>query len=270
MSFKGFTRVLVVLSVLIGADSAHAMLLTDGLVAYWNLDEASGTRLDSVGSNHLMDNNTVTSATGILNGAAQFTAANSEYLSVPDNASINTNKKDFTLGFWLYLDDKATSYSFVDKGVEFSVEYDTPVGLDRLFLEMQEPTVQVNADSFGSPPTNEWIFAVAWKDTVAHTVSLQINDGTVESAGFSGHSINPISPLLIGARGGPDRFLNGRMDEVGLWKRVLTAGERTTLYEDPSVVSRELSSGPVVPEPSSFFLLGSGLLGLMSWHRRLL
>ena len=269
MSFKGFTRVLVVLSVVLWADSAHAMLLTDGLVAYWNLDEASGTRLDSVGSNHLADNNTVTQAPGIKNGAAKFTSANVEFLKVADNPSINTNDTDFTVALWAYLDDKNTSYSFIEKGVEFEIGYEGPPGIDRMLLLVQEPTVQINSDAFGSPPIGEWMFAVAWKDIAAGTVNLQLNNGIVESAAFINTSINPMTPLQIGARSSPSRPLNGRVDEVGLWKRVLSAEERTALYEEPGVLDREIPSAPIIPEPSSLLLLGSGLLGLAGWRRRL-
>lgn len=42
--------------------------LQDG-VAYWNLDEPSSTRNDSAGSNHLTDNNTVTTNPGVVNNA---------------------------------------------------------------------------------------------------------------------------------------------------------------------------------------------------------
>lgn len=54
---------------------AVSPLLTS-LIAHWKLDEASGTRNDSHGTNHLTDNNTVTTATAKLGtNAAQFTAA---------------------------------------------------------------------------------------------------------------------------------------------------------------------------------------------------
>jgi hypothetical protein len=39
--------------------------LKTNLMAYWNLDEDSGTRKDSAGTNNLTDNNTVTDAPGI-------------------------------------------------------------------------------------------------------------------------------------------------------------------------------------------------------------
>src|SRR3990167_10705009 len=68
-----------------GPFGGHATL-TDGLVSYWTLDEASGVRYDSVvaSANDLTDNNTVASATGKFNDAASFLAANSESLSTPN------------------------------------------------------------------------------------------------------------------------------------------------------------------------------------------
>ena len=74
--------------------------LTTSLIAHWNLDEASGTRVDAKGGNDLTDNNTVTQATGIVSNAGQFTAANSEYLSIADNAALSTGDIDFTIPLW--------------------------------------------------------------------------------------------------------------------------------------------------------------------------
>ncbi len=48
---------------------AHAAL-TDNLSAYWKLDEASGTRVDSAGSNDLTSNNSVGQAVGKLGNAS--------------------------------------------------------------------------------------------------------------------------------------------------------------------------------------------------------
>jgi len=56
----------------------------------WFLSEASGTRTDSTSNNNdLTDTNTVTSATGQIDGAARFTAANEELLEVADNAGLS-------------------------------------------------------------------------------------------------------------------------------------------------------------------------------------
>ena len=54
---------------------------TANLVGDWSMDETSGTRADSHGTNNLTDNNTVGSTTGVISNAASFVSANSEYLS---------------------------------------------------------------------------------------------------------------------------------------------------------------------------------------------
>lgn len=54
------------------------------LISDWEFDESAGARFDIKGLNHLTDNNTVTSGTGVANydsRAAVFVSGNSEYLS---------------------------------------------------------------------------------------------------------------------------------------------------------------------------------------------
>src|SRR5688572_28354046 len=63
---------------------------TSGLVSWWSLNEASGTRNDSHSTNHLTDNNAVPSAAGLKGNSAAFVTAGLESLSIADNASIST------------------------------------------------------------------------------------------------------------------------------------------------------------------------------------
>src|SRR3990167_1322919 len=80
----------------------HATL-TDGLVSYWTLDEAGGVRYDSVvaSANDLTDNNTVGSATGKNNLAANFVAANGESLSSTAGA-LALGDTNWTVAGWAY------------------------------------------------------------------------------------------------------------------------------------------------------------------------
>ena len=77
------------------------------LKGLWHLDENSNgsaavTRKDSSGNgNDLTDNATVTSTQGKIGKAAQFTAANSEYLSIAENASLSPGDIDFTFSGWV-------------------------------------------------------------------------------------------------------------------------------------------------------------------------
>jgi trimeric autotransporter adhesin len=213
------------------AGAAGSPLLTS-LVAYWKLDEASGTRADATGrGNNLTDNNTVTQAAGKVGSAAQFTAANSEYLRVADNADISTGNVDFTLACWLQLATKGARRGAVAKdnnagaGVEYELEYENTT--DRIRWRVRGETL--NADVLGSPAAGTWYFVVAWHDSAQAKRFVQVNDGTANSAAQITPPADGAAALDIG-RWEAGFYWDGLIDEVGFWKRVLTAAERTTLY----------------------------------------
>jgi hypothetical protein len=61
-------------------------LQRSGIVSYWPLDETSGTRADSLGTNHLSNNNGVGSAPGVVGNAGDFERDNSSFLSIANAA----------------------------------------------------------------------------------------------------------------------------------------------------------------------------------------
>jgi|GEM_PF-1875776 len=216
--------------------------LTDDLVAYWKLDEASGTRIDVVGANDLTDNNTVGQATGIVNDAAQFVAANSEYLDIADNADLSMGDISFSLALWVYFDTKPISaspigkWNQVDDQREYRLRY-IGGGTDRLQFEVSSTggggLSSVNADNFGSPSTGEWIFVVCWHDATGDAIGIQVNNGTANTAAHTGGVFDGTSRFALGANvsgGSPINPWDGRIDETGVWKRVLNTQEKTDLY----------------------------------------
>lgn len=216
------------------------MALLDNLIAHWKLNESSGTRNDSHGANHLTDNNTVGSATGKLDGAAQFVAANSEYLSRADNADLSTGDVDFTLACWVYLDSKNDNQAILVKDSatagdrEYTLYYD--LGVDRFVFVVFRPTdaaVNLKADNFGAPSTGTWYFVTAWHDAAADQIGIAINAGTADTVASGGAlqaSGGAEFRLGASAYSGFESYLDGRLDSASLWKRVLTAQERTDLY----------------------------------------
>lgn len=69
---------------------------------WWKLDEASGTRADSIGAATLADNATVLSDTGVTESlAAYIDRGNSEFLSTGDS-SVWDLAGDFTISTWVY------------------------------------------------------------------------------------------------------------------------------------------------------------------------
>lgn len=211
--------------------------LLSGLVAYWKLDEASGTRSDSVGANHLVDNNTVTQAAGKLGSAAHFAAASSERLSTSDSAALSTGDIDFTLAGWVWLDTKTGSRVLFGKdgpvsgGREFRVLYESSTDRFRFAVSPDgTATTVVVASAAGSPAANAWYFVVAWHDATANRIYIQVNDGPVESVAHTPGVIDGANPFEIGATTGNGVYMDGRLDAVGVWKRVLSVAERTDLY----------------------------------------
>jgi len=218
--------------------SSSSPLLTS-LISYWALDETSGTRLDSHGSNHLTDNNTVTQNTGKIGNAAQFTSANSEFLSVADNALLSTGDIDFTIAGWVYFDtisvDRPVAGKWLTAGNrEYIVQLDGTVNKIRLYVS-NDGTATANVASSVVCTTATWYYFVAWHDSAGNTINIQVNNGTVDSTAHSTGVRDGTAGLRLGnnQNTGTD-YMNGRIDGLGFWKRILTSAERTNLYNSGS------------------------------------
>ena len=211
-----------------------ASSLLTSLISYWTLDEASGTRNDTHGTNHLSDNNTVTQASGKLGNAAQFTSANLEHLGLADNTDISTGDIDFTLAAWVYLDTTPAQAEIASKGGAVDIDWylDYILASDRFrFYVEGGSAASVLANSFGAPSTATWYYVIAWHDATANTINIQVNNGTVDSTSHSGGVKDTADDFAIGRAGSfVGGYFNGRIDAVGFWKRVLTSTERSTLY----------------------------------------
>lgn len=226
------------------AGGAGVSPLLTSLVAYWKLDEASGARADSAGSSNLSDVNTVTQAVGKVANAAQFTAANSECLNIASNAALSMGDIDFTIALWVYFDALGADRALVAKYNSFGTTRDYMVkfitGSNRFqFIVSPDGSADatVSANSFGAPTTATWYFIVAWHNATANTINIQINDGTVDSAAHATGVFASSAAFRLGARADGIQFHDGRLDEVGIWKRVLTSAERTALYNGGSGVT---------------------------------
>lgn len=225
-----------------GAGAAPPSPLLTDLVSYWKLDEESGTRNDSHGTNHLTDNNTVLFAAGKQGNAAVFVRANAEYLDIADNASLSTGNVDFSLAAWVWI-NAADENSFVSKGnqVDSTREYilRAIAGVPRFALcdGVSETVVAVAA---GAISTGAWHLLVAWHDAVNNVIGLQVDNGTPVTTATAGvFSADRAGSFSLGFETDTLK-LNGRMDEVAFAKRVWTADERAQLWNSGNGVTYPL------------------------------
>lgn len=208
--------------------------LATNLIAYWKLNETSGSRADYKGGNTLSDNNTVTSNPGKQDVAAQFANASSEYLSIADNAALSTGNISFTLAGWFFLDSEYSNFALAGKHetlgeYEYLLYYD---GADRFRFAVSSTgtsTVEVIASNHGAVATNSWTFIAAWHDSVNDRICISVSNGTANCLVHSDGVRNGTSPFQVGRYAGGNYFA-GRADELGFWKKVLTSQERTDLY----------------------------------------
>jgi hypothetical protein len=210
--------------------------LNTSVKAFWALDEPLGMRFDSVGLNHLADNNTVTQVAGKIRGAAQFTAANSEFLSVADNTDLSTGDVAFTVASWVYLDSKTTTRDIFSKwGAagqrEYILTYDQAVDRFIFFVTADGTTaVSVTASTFGSPSTATWYFVVCYHDPTGNLIGISVNNGAFNTTAHTTGVFNSTSAFHLGGRVSGPMYMDGRLDGVGFWKKLLSAAEITELY----------------------------------------
>lgn len=215
----------------VGVAGGASTLLT-GLVASWKLDNTS----DSAGSNTLTNNNSVTFTAGKIGNAATLVAASSQYLSLATNASVEGGDVDYTIGFWMKTNSTATGYVPLGKDTDTGREYyffKPDSSFDFQFSVFRSTTAVTALLDIGSYSSGVWYCVIGWHDATANTVNISVNDITPASTATGG-ALDAVTSaqFRIGARQYPsfESYLDGQIDNVNIWRRVLTAGERTAFY----------------------------------------
>ncbi len=230
------------------------------LIAHWRLDETSGNRSDSEGSNTLTDNNTVLYGPGHLKNAADFEASNSEYLSITDNTDLSMGDIDFSITAWVKWESSPSSAGIVSKFVS-SKEYILHYDASRFkFSVTPDGSAQtsVTANNFGAASANTWYQIIAWHDASANTINIQVNNTEADSTAYSSGVYDGTEQFVIGRYGTGGTYFDGSIDEVSVWKRTLTAAEKTQLYLDGLDSHTNPSSSLYQETDTTTFYEGSG------------
>ena len=208
--------------------------LLNALVSYWKLDEASTgaasvTRNDSQGTNHLNDPLKIPSnPSGIINNAVGFAVING-YLIHTNNASLQVTG-DYTFSAWVLMTDVGVTHVIVAKS-DFTTVSDYYLFYIPLSGFRFSPDGLVTVDVGTNATVGVWYHLVCWYDSSDGKGRLRVNDATTYvSTPSSGLVQGPGDFTLGGTPVTPSLYLSGRVDEVGFWKRKLTAAEITALY----------------------------------------
>jgi hypothetical protein len=215
------------------------MALGDNIISYWKWDAASGNAADSAGSNTLTNNNTTPYVAGLLNNAADFEASSNQNFSITAGAQTGLNYTgDHSWQWWFKPESFSAVYNaFASRqsvsgndGYQYGV-YDAGAGSIHLNAQISNGTGQDNYDAVAALTAGNWYHIVwTWNSAGKNGIfyingSSAINQTKTRALNDSGTTFN------MGSNpGGTSIFLDGILDETGLWGRELTSAEVTTLY----------------------------------------
>ena len=202
--------------------------LTSNIIAAWDLEEASGTRVDSANSYDLTPSaSDPGNAAGKDGNAADFTSANSQYLRLAVNAAseFNFEDSDFTIAIWINPDNLSGSpaYFYMD-----SVTIIDNGAAKPSFAVTGAGAVTHSSDITTSTWAN---LLVCTHDSVNDLVKMSLNGGAYETSAASGGA-NALGDgyLHIGSSNTPGDYYDGKIDSVTVWGKALSQAEVTELY----------------------------------------
>lgn len=214
-------------------------------VSRWKLTEASGSRADSVGSNTLTDNNTVTSSTGPYSDTcALFTAASTEFLNITDGTQSGLDiTSNLSFGCWIYLNSTPgtdTAYTIMSKYAStgsqrgYVLNYQDTAGTKALQVVLSSNgTATATATYTVTLSTSTWYHVGFTYDSAVSSGQVVIyKDGTSGSTtNTMGASIfNNTADFQLGQWSNLASNFDGRMQDAVIWNTTLTSGNWTTYY----------------------------------------
>lgn len=216
-------------------------------VAYWKLDESSGNAVDSVGSLSLTDTNTVGTAAGVQGTARQFVRANSERLTRTTHASIEF-ASSFSVDAFFRLDSlpSASGQMQIASKAGGSVSTNawglavSPADLITCFVyDTVGNVTTLTATAFGALSIDTWYHVALVLDEPNNLLSLYVNGVLQTSTAFSGVPAAG-TDLNVGSFTTLN-YMDGRIDELGIWGAALTANDAVNRYAAGSGITYPFS-----------------------------
>jgi hypothetical protein len=218
---------------------APSTLLTD-LISYWNMDEVSGDRADSHGTNTLVDTNTVGSEAGARGNAAKFVALDLEYFTLADNGSTvwGEDGNGASLSLWFKPNGAPATYaalfgrdSLADDDRTFQIFQDG-AGSQNVFIEFNSGSrIQTAGGNFTDGVWNHLVvtFDPADKKQRAYIGGVLV---LTSLAGAGTSLLASSAGVVIGAWPSLTAYVNGSIDEVAIYNKVLSGDEIACLLND--------------------------------------
>ena len=208
--------------------------------AWWTFDDGSGSAAaDCVGRSTGMLQNNPAWTTGKFGGALELNGIN-QFVSVSNNSSdLNIGTGDFSISLWMQRSDSAvTNKRLLYKGASADTEigYALSGSNTTLCLMLCNGVTRLYTNC-SIPSLNQWHHFVFTFNRVSGKVKSYV-DGVYQTtpldiSAYNGVDISNTRDLLIGAASAGGLAWPGKIDDVRIFKRVLSADEVVLLYSTP-------------------------------------
>lgn len=210
-----------------------------GLTAYWKMNEDGGQRRDSSGhGRHLAQYGFVGVSSGVATDGASFSGSASDYLASSDPVFQPVVAWSFSL--WFKLNTLDEEQTIISKWSGNDIEL-TSAGW-RLWVNDGHKLVWTEGDaviqstyellSTQDIEADTWYHVVVGVnlDPLVNSAYMVINNGAADTS----EALTPTDPeadMMIGRDGEGEYFLDGVVDEVGIWmETLLTDAQVAALY----------------------------------------
>ena len=210
-----------------------------GLESCWEMEEAGGPYVDSVESNTLTAVNTPTQANGLVERSdsgmsVNLVRASVQALTLADNAALSLGADtDMCLAAWINPTVVNVAQFFVAKGTGSTVpdvEYWLYALSDDARFGVGDGTNFRYAQVTGGLAANEWHLMIGCHDSTLDLVTVEVNAVEATTAHSSGTQ-DLAGVFAVGQGGSADtNFADAAIDNVAVWKRVLSASEKATFW----------------------------------------
>ena len=218
------------------------MSLLDDLISWWSLDNDpdDGMMLDNM-NRIVLTPMYINQVTGIQNQAAEFDPMGPASLCAASNGLLQLENRPFTFAFWFKFNSITGSHVFISKTnsspieSQYRIEYDAFTTAIAFRVGSVSLSNVVLAFNSLAPPLNVWHFVVAWLDDDDGFLHIRMDNSNYEAISLNpqvgGMDVNDVT-FCLGSNPDASNRLDGAMDEVAFWGRVLTRAEQDELWNN--------------------------------------
>ncbi len=218
--------------------------LTEGLVGWWKMDEASwnGTSGEVIDSSEKSNNGTrggnATTSSGKYANAGIYDGSG-DYILVPGSNTLDL--QDMTISSWNYATTYDSNMFMAEKTIngavnsQFSLFYNSGGSNSQIYFRTigLSPQDLAVTDHIDGPQINQWnhVVAIFEKNTGKKTIYVNGKQIATQTGITGSIPTDPMGTMWIGAYGGGVGYpFNGKIDETRIYNRALNSTEVLALY----------------------------------------